>query len=220
MTTTLDYIQTHLTDADLEHLTLLPGWHVRREDGLCVLEAVSWFAGLAHSDQPDCTDWVIAAYARTLNDALPDEQRDRLIPYIPKLAGTADGCPPEKRALIAADRAVRVFAPLALRAAGLTEEAVKLESLPVIDSADSAAKAAGAADSAAKAAAGAAKAADNANDAAANAAWAAVRTADSASRAVSTAYAYDSAAGAARSACEAEAYDEAFKLLDELIEAR
>ena len=203
----LDYTKTRITDTDLEHLTLLRGWHASREDGLCVLEAVAWFAGLAHSDQPECTDPVVAAYARALNDALPDEQRARLIPYIPRLAGTADGRPPEKRALIAVDRAVRVLAPLALRAAGLTDEAVKLESLPVIDSADRAARAAWAARAAARAAASAAREAREAASAAAKAAWA--------TSATSATWAARAAAKAAASA----AYDEAFELLDDLIES-
>src|SRR3990167_6043837 len=99
---------------NLDDLILMKGTHSRREDGVCLLEAVAWFADLKHTDHPACTDSVVAAYARALNDVMPDDQRYRLKPFIPRLAATSNGCPPEKRAFMSADRAVRVFAVAAL----------------------------------------------------------------------------------------------------------
>lgn len=39
-----------LTLEQLETLTILKGSHTTREQGLCVMEAVAWFAGEPHSD--------------------------------------------------------------------------------------------------------------------------------------------------------------------------
>lgn len=78
---------------------------------------------------------VLAAYVRTLDDAIPEEPRQRLKPYLPRLINTAgDAALDRRRAYLAADTAVRVFAPMALDAAGLRDEAETLRSLaPVTD---------------------------------------------------------------------------------------
>ena len=151
----LDYKKPQLDLADLDLLVLAHGSHSSRAQGVCLQEAVAWFAGEKHSDHPACTDSVVAAYARRLNDVMPDEQRQRLRPFIPLLAGTSNGCPPATRALLCADKAVRVFAVSALYAAGLDHWADQLAALkPITDGpAVRAAAAARAADAAASAAA-------------------------------------------------------------------
>lgn len=63
------------------------GNHDRPEDGLCVLEAVAWFEGEAHSDHPRCVCPVLAHYCRAFNDRL-EGRRQELVPYIPRLANT------------------------------------------------------------------------------------------------------------------------------------
>lgn len=40
---------------DLDTIVLLKGNHRKREHGLCIMEAVAYFAGLPHSDHPECT---------------------------------------------------------------------------------------------------------------------------------------------------------------------
>ncbi len=72
---------------DLLGFELKRGNHDRPEDGLCVLEAVAWFEGEAHSDHPKCVCPVLAHYCRAFNDRLDDRRRE-LIPYIPRLANT------------------------------------------------------------------------------------------------------------------------------------
>src|SRR5258708_20931907 len=73
----------------LDTLILARGAHKDRDDGLCLLEAVAWFAGRSHSDQPPCVSPVLGAYGRSLNDVLPDIPRQELKQFIPQLPGTA-----------------------------------------------------------------------------------------------------------------------------------
>jgi hypothetical protein len=121
----------------------------------------------------------------------------------------------------AADRAVRIYAPAALRAAGLEAEALRLEAVASINDATTAWAAAAAARAAADAAraardawdAWAAAAAARAAEAAADTAWAAARAtddaawaaADAARAAADAAWATARAAGVAgAAACDAE----------------
>ncbi len=117
----------------MDHITLLEGNHATRDQGLCVMEAVAWFADEKHSDAPHCACPVIAAFARRLNDRLGDEQRQRLKDLIPALALSRASWPVTlKRAFIAADFAVRDAAPRALEACGFARRAASLRSLPEI----------------------------------------------------------------------------------------
>ncbi|MHB8420661.1 MAG: hypothetical protein ACYDCL_21525, partial [Myxococcales bacterium] len=69
---------------------------------------------------------MLAAFGRAWNDATDDAGRAALVPYIPRLVDTADPAKEQRRAFILADAAVRVFAPTALRVAGLVAEADNL----------------------------------------------------------------------------------------------
>lgn len=177
---------------DLDTLVLRSGAHTSPSDGVSLMEAVSALAGEPWSSRPSCTSPVIAAYARSLNDWLPDDARQRLKVYIPRLVGTAAPDLELRRAFACADAAVRVFAPLAFAAAGLVEEAAKLGALAPVDreSVESAESAAESAESAAR-------------SAASLAAWSAA----------------ESMRSAADSAPEAAARSAAFELLDRLIAA-
>ena len=119
----------------MDNIILSKGAHQSHEQGVCVMEAVAWFAGESHSDAPHCACPVIANFARRLNDNLDDEQRQRLTPLIPALAlSRAEQPIMLKRAFIAADYAVRVFAPIELDARGLKEQATALRGLaPIVD---------------------------------------------------------------------------------------
>ena len=178
---------------DLDILVLRSGAHTSPSDGVSLMEAVSALAGEPWSNRPSCTSPVIAAYARSLNDWLPDDARQRLKVYIPRLVGTAEPDLELRRAFACADAAVRVFAPLAFKAAGLVEEAAKLGALAPVDRES--------VESAESAAESARSAADSARSA---------RSASSAAR---------SAARAVESAPEAAARSAAFELLDRLIAA-
>lgn len=65
--------------------SLASGAHSPTEGKACVMEYVSVLAGERFSDRPSCTNRVIAAAARSLNDALKDEDRHLLVPLIPRI---------------------------------------------------------------------------------------------------------------------------------------
>ena len=63
---------------DLATIRLGKGAHGSPQEGVCLMEAVAWFADETHSDKPDCVSAILGAFGRTFNDALPDDQRQRL----------------------------------------------------------------------------------------------------------------------------------------------
>jgi hypothetical protein len=76
---------------------------------------------------------VLTSYGIRLNDSATNEDRQLLKPLIPKLVGTrGDRALELKRAYFFADRAVRLFAPIALRSRGKIELVSELEALPPI----------------------------------------------------------------------------------------
>lgn len=87
----IEYDKPKLTKTLLRRLSLKRGGHESRENGLCVMEAVAWYAGREHTDHPPCVSPVIGSFLRSWNDALPtDEDRDRLLKrYVPLVVGTA-----------------------------------------------------------------------------------------------------------------------------------
>jgi hypothetical protein len=119
-------------------INLLRGAHRDREAGVCLMEAVAWFAGEAHSDSPQCTDVALAAYGRSLNDRMKDDERHLLRPLIPRLVGTR-GTPElaKRRARLLVDRYLRVDLPAMFRELPnkpREDLAIKFESLtPVVD---------------------------------------------------------------------------------------
>ena len=202
--------------------TLDKGAHTSDAGAMCAMEAAAYVAGEPWSDHPQCVSPVIAAFLRSWNDGLPDEDRTRLLlPLIPDTIGTATTTADEAtRAWMATDWVVRVHAPAWLRLAGLTEHAQSLESCariadavtaraeqPKIDAAESAAwsaarSAAGsAAESAARSAAWSA-----AVSAAQSAAWSA---AESAAQSVAESVAESVAQSAAWSAAKSAAWSAA-----------
>lgn len=67
------------------------GGHATREDGVCAMEAVAWLAGEPHSDTPECTSPVVAAFVRQWNDSMrSNTEREILRPLLPKLINTVD----------------------------------------------------------------------------------------------------------------------------------
>ena len=123
----------------METLNLTYGSHNTPEEGMCLMEAVAYLGGEEHSDHPECACPVISHFGRVLNDRMGrGEQGDALrakylAPLASKLVGTRSTPEVERRrAFFFADRAVRVFAPLALESAGLKAEAERLRSLPEV----------------------------------------------------------------------------------------
>ena len=170
-------------------------------EGACAMDAVNWLVHGKHGDAPECACPLIARFVIGGNDAMPDDVRQRLLTYLPRIAGSRSEEHEAARLRVLVLGAVRVFASRALGAAGLTEPAAHLRTLPDDASYSGLRDAADAAMWAADAATGVA---DAAARAAADAmAWAAV---DATARAA-TAWAADAAAraaGAARAARTAE----------------
>ena len=187
------------------NMKLSHGKHSTREDGLCLMEAVALLGGEGHTDTPECACPVLSAFGRKLNDEMGhgsegDALRAKyLADLAPRLVGTRSTPEVEiRRALVFADGAVRVLAPLALEAAGLCDAAATLRALSPVVSRDTAANAANAAN-----AAHAAYADADADAYAARAADAAARAAYAAHAADAYAAAYDAAVYAAYAAADA-----------------
>ena len=102
---------------------------------LCIMEAVAYMAGEPWSDNPACASPVIAAFLRSWNDALSDEDRDRHLPadkWVPRLVGSrGDNATEERRSYLALDWLIRVHAPAWLDLVpSLAPHAAALRALP------------------------------------------------------------------------------------------
>lgn len=106
---------------------LAVGSHLQPSDGLCAMEMVAFMEGLPHSDSPICTCPVIAEYVRAINDAMPDDERHRLLPYLSRVVGTVSNAHAQDRKTYLMAQAAEVYVPLALLAAGMPEHAVRCE---------------------------------------------------------------------------------------------
>ena len=206
-------------------LVLDSGSHKQPNDAFaaCVMEAVAYVAGEPWSDHPECACPVIGAFLRSWNDSMNDEDRQILLPLVPRLVGTRSTAEvEEQRAWMATDWLVREFTPAWLRLAGLDDHAHTLEKLATLTDSTSAREAqpsvdaaGAAAGAAAWAAAGAAWAADAAAGAAAGAAaWAAAGAA-----AWAAAWAAAGAAGAALRPTVKVLQVSALALVERMIEA-
>lgn len=106
------------------------GEHDSPEDGLCLMEAVAFMNGLAHTDQPPCVSPVLGCFGRNLNDALPQDTRQQLVPFIPLLSGTAGDGKDEERSYLALDWLIRTWLPAWLElSAECREDAARLREL-------------------------------------------------------------------------------------------
>jgi hypothetical protein len=114
---------------DLDTIILTEGAHTSRGDGVCLEEAVAWWAGEDHTDHPKCVSPVLAAFGRRLNDVLPAAKRQELRSTIPLQPGTAGGGHDEARGYVALDWLIRTYTPAWLDLAGLTAEAASLREL-------------------------------------------------------------------------------------------
>lgn len=122
---------------NINKITLRKGAHIRRNDGMCAMEAVAYAAGEPHSDAPPPACPVIAAFVRGLNDAIDDDERRTILlrHRIPKLVGSrSDKSTEHARSLLALDWLIRHWLPtwLDLRP-DLHEHTAALRGLPPID---------------------------------------------------------------------------------------
>lgn len=100
-----------ISDPGLGEVRLAPGKHRSPSRGLCLLEAVAYFAGERHSDHPRCVSPILGSFGRHLNDALPSDMRQRLAPLAPSLVGTAKDGADHARGYLALDWLVRSWLP-------------------------------------------------------------------------------------------------------------
>jgi len=136
-TTTIDATKLALLDT----FSLDPGAHPSFDAGHCAMELVAWLAGEKHSDSPACACPVVAGAARRLNDRIRDTamRTELMRPLLPRIVGSrASRAVMVKRGFIAADMAVRVFAPIALEKRGRLDLATALRGLPEIVNAETA----------------------------------------------------------------------------------
>lgn len=126
--------------AILDTITLAAGTHQADSDEMCVMECVAYVTGEPWGDYPQCVSPVIAAFLRSWNDALPEAPRTALLlPLVPLVIGTRTTAADEAtRAWMVTDWLARVQTPAWLRLAGLTQEAIALESLEALTDATTA----------------------------------------------------------------------------------
>lgn len=96
---------------------------------------MAWWAGEPHSDRPQCLSRVIGDFLWQWNDSMSDGDRQLLVPFIPRLVGTAaSAAVEERRGWMIFDWGWRVALPAWLRSAGLTRAAAVAEGSPrVVD---------------------------------------------------------------------------------------
>jgi hypothetical protein len=170
------------------------------------MEWVAYLAGEPHTDTPVCVSPILTRFCIAFNDGLPDDERQKLRPYLARTIGTRGDGLDQERSFMCADWLIRTYTPTWLDLAGLDEAANRLRSLPPVlavenvtrsmDALNSARAEASAAGAAARAAAWAAAWAA-ARAAAWDAAWAA---AGDAAGAAAGAAAWDAAWAAAGAA--------------------
>jgi hypothetical protein len=100
----------------------------------CVIDWASWLHRKVWKDSDPSISPVIQRFCITLNDRWDDEARQRLVPYIPRVLGTAstNRDVDRRRGWLAADWAIRTAAPAWLRVAGKNDLAATLEALEEI----------------------------------------------------------------------------------------
>lgn len=90
---------------------LSSGAHATADHGRCAMEFVAYLAGEPHTDRPACVSPMLREFYVRLNDALPDDQRQRLRPYLARAIGTAgDGLDMQRR-WMCVDWLIRVYLP-------------------------------------------------------------------------------------------------------------
>lgn len=94
----------------LAQIVLEKGAHDPGQD-MCLMEAVAYVLDLRWTDRPPCVSPVLGAFGRSINDALPSDIRQRLVPLIPLLPGTAQDGHDEARGYLALDWLVRTYLP-------------------------------------------------------------------------------------------------------------
>ena len=119
-----------------ERLAEIESKPLRKGDGksidtACIMNMVAYVAGEPWSDHPECACPVLTKMAISLNDRLDDEQRQKLAPLIPLLAGTKGTRDDQKaRSNFIVWRNITVTFPILLDLIKMTEYADELRLTP------------------------------------------------------------------------------------------
>src|SRR5438067_11627652 len=108
---------------------LAEGSHDSFDEGACAMEWVSYLAGEGFTDAPECASRVLRTFTINLNDTWEAEDRQRLVPFLPRMVGTAKDGKDETRSYLALDWLIRTYTPAFLDLANLPEEAQALRDL-------------------------------------------------------------------------------------------
>lgn len=95
---------------DLKLPKLSKGAHEAGSGELCIMEAIAFIEREPHSDSPECTSPVVAAFCRGVNDFMSDADRQRLWKFATRIAGTASPEYDRERGKYLGMKAVTVFA--------------------------------------------------------------------------------------------------------------
>jgi hypothetical protein len=78
------------------------GAHEGPSDGACIMEYASFITGDRWTDFPGCTNRVLAKAAQLVNDLTEDDERQQLLPLLPRLMGTTEDTSEIRRAMAVA----------------------------------------------------------------------------------------------------------------------
>jgi hypothetical protein len=104
-----------------------------RGDGPCVMEVVSFLAGgPIDDDTPRCVAEPLLIFIQHVHDAMPDDERQKLLRFVPRLLDSCDFAADLPRVHFLTAEALRSWLPLALKVGGFTHLAGQF-TLPVFD---------------------------------------------------------------------------------------
>ena len=113
--------------------TLSKGSHPTPDAGRCAMEWVAYLAGEPHSDEPVCVSPLLKEFCISLNDALPDNTRQKMRPLLARTIGTAGDGMDEHRSWLATDWLVREYVPAFMELTpALKHHAEVLRALPPV----------------------------------------------------------------------------------------
>ena len=102
------------------------------DGGACAMDAINWLVHGKHGAAPECACPTIASYVITGNDAMPSDVRQRLMPYLHRIAGSRSLDRQPARAEILYLASIRVFLPIMLDACVLPKYAEQLRALTTV----------------------------------------------------------------------------------------
>ncbi len=96
-------------------IKLSKGSHKTPQDGMCIMECAAYISGERHTAMPNCSSRLIANLAMDTNDNATDEDRNKLIPFVLRIAGSKGTPEMEKlRALMCIRFMLQKVIPLSL----------------------------------------------------------------------------------------------------------